>query len=150
MINDIILKGSNMEKNTVVKVVLVSLLASGFCYAKDLETPSMIYKNHCANCHGVKADGVPKLKEQSGMSAEEAARHGTSSQEKASIYGPPLNRLSKDEMIAKLADLRNKDFDTKSHNSVMKKNITKIEEREGKITDEKMANFITKTFGTAK
>lgn len=150
MINEIMLKESKMEKRTYVKVALVSLLVAGYCHAKDLEVASMIYKNHCANCHGLKANGVPKLKDQSGLSAKEAAKHGTASQEKADIYGPPLNHMSKDEMIAKLVDLRNKDFDSKSHNSVMKKNITKIEEREGKITDEKMANYITQTFGKSK
>ncbi|MFY9142290.1 c-type cytochrome [Sulfuricurvum sp.] len=126
---------------------LASLLMSSFCSAKVLETPSMIYKNRCANCHGLKANGVPKLKEQPGTSVEEAASHGMASQEKGNIYGPPLNRMSEEELVAKLKDLRNKDFDSKSAHSVMQKNLKKVEEREGKITDEKMAEYIVTTFG---
>jgi len=138
-----------MKASGLLVFGLASLLVSGYCSAKDLEAPSMIYKNNCANCHGVKADGVPKLKEQAGMTAKQAKGHGTASQEKANIYGPPLNHLSKEQFVLKMKDLRNKDFDSKSHNSVMKKNITKIEEREGKITDEKMAHYISTTFGPA-
>ena len=106
-----------------------------------------IYKARCANCHGVKANGVPKLKEQSETNAEEAAAKGISSQEMANIYGPPLSNMSKDDLINKLKDLRNKDFDSKSSHSVMQKNLKHIEEREGKVSDEKMAEYIYTTFG---
>lgn len=136
-----------MKKRGLFVVGLASLLMSSFCSAKTLETPSMIYKNRCANCHGVKADGVPKLKEQPGTSVSEAAAQGTASQEKADIYGPPLTTLSKEELVAKLKDLRNKDFDSKSSHSVMQKNLKKVEEREGKFSDEKMADYIVTTFG---
>ncbi len=137
-----------MKTRDLLTVGIASLLLSSFCSAKTLETPSMIYKNRCANCHGLKANGVPKLKEQSGTSVEEAAAQGMASQEKADIYGPPLNALSKEELVAKLKDLRNKDFDSKSAHSVMQKNLKKVEEREGKISDEKMADYIFTTFGS--
>jgi hypothetical protein len=137
-----------MKKRGLFVVGLASLLMSSFCSAKTLETPSMIYKNRCANCHGLKANGVPKLKEQPGTSVSEAAAQGTASQEKADIYGPPLTTLSKEELVAKLKDLRNKDFDSKSAHSVMQNNLKKVEEREGKFSDEKMAEYIFTTFGS--
>jgi len=137
-----------MKTRDLVVVGLASLLMSSFCNAKTIETPSMIYKHRCANCHGIKANGVPKLKEQSGTSVEEAAATGAASQEKNNIYGPPLNTLSEEELVAKLKDLRNKDFDSKSAHSVMQKNLKKVEEREGKFSDEKMANYIFTTFGS--
>jgi cytochrome c553 len=136
-----------MKTRGLFVIGLTSLLMSSFCSAKTLETPSMIYKNRCANCHGIKANGVPKLKEQPGTSVEEAAANGMASQEKGDIYGPPLNTMSQEELVAKLKDLRNKDFDSKSSHSVMQKNLKKVEEREGKITDEKMADYIVTTFG---
>lgn len=126
---------------------LASLMMTGYCSAKSIEAPAMTYKHRCANCHGVKANGVPKLKEQPGVSPEQAAAGGTSSQEKGNIYGPPLNTMSKEDLLIKLKDLRNKDFDSKSYHSVMQKNLKKIEEREGKIADEKMAEYISATFG---
>jgi len=136
-----------MKKRGLFVIGLASLLMSGFCSAKTIETPSMIYKNRCANCHGIKANGVPKLKEQPGTSVEEAAAHGMASQEKGDIYGPPLNTLTQEELVMKLKDLRNKDFDSKSSHSVMQKNLKKVEEREGKFSDEKMAEYISTTFG---
>lgn len=136
-----------MKTRGLLMIGLASLMMSSYCSAKILETPSMIYKNRCANCHGMKANGVPKLKEQPGITAEQAAALGAASQDKGDIYGPPLNTLSKDELVQKLKDLRNKDFDSKSYHSVMRKNLKKVEEREGKITDEKMAEYIFTTFG---
>ena len=74
--------------------------------------------------------------------------HSAASQEKSNIYGPPLNTYSKDELYHKLMDLRSKDFDSNSYHSVMRKNLKVIEEREGKISDEKMAEYIFTTFGS--
>lgn len=136
-----------MKTRGLLMIGLASLMMSSYCSAKILETPSMIYKNRCANCHGMKANGVPKLKEQPGITAEQAAALGVASQDKGDIYGLPLNTLSKDELVEKLKDLRNKDFDSKSYHSVMRKNLKKVEEREGEITDEKMAEYIFTTFG---
>jgi cytochrome c553 len=140
-------KELNMKTRELIAIGLTSLLMSSYCSAKILETPSMIYKNRCANCHGAKANGIPKLTEQPGVTAQQAAALGVASQEKGDIYGPPLNTMSKEDIVSKLKDLRNKDFDSKSAHSVMQKNLKKVEEREGKITDEKMAQYITTTFG---
>jgi len=138
-----------MKTGGFLMIGLASLLMSSFCAAKTTEKVSDIYKTRCANCHGVKANGVPKLKEQPGTSATEAAAQGMASQEKANIYGPPLSTMSKEDLVYKLKDLRNKDFDSKSIHSVMQKNLKHIEEREGKISDEKMAEYIYTTFGSS-
>lgn len=136
-----------MKTRGLLVLALASLLMSNFCAAKTTNKMGDIYKDRCSNCHGIKANGVPKLKEQSGVSVEEAAAHGMASQEKGNIYGPPLNVYTKDEIYKKLLDLRSKDFDSASYHSIMQKNLKKIEEREGKISDEKMAEYISTTFG---
>lgn len=136
-----------MKTRGLLMIGLASLLMSNFCAAKTTNKMGDIYKNRCANCHGVKANGVPKLKEQPGVTAEEAAAQGEASQEKGNIYGPPLNAYTRDEIYHKLMDLRSKDFDSESYHSVMQKNLKKIEEREGKISDDKMADYIYTTFG---
>lgn len=134
----------------LVLIGVVSVALSGSVFAKMVDKSAKIYKERCSNCHGITANGVPKLSEQPGMNAEQANAGGTASQEKGNIYGPPLNVYSKEDLVQKLTDLRNKDFDTSSYHSVMKKNLKKIEEREGKISDEKMAEYIVKNFGTSK
>ena len=136
-----------MKTRGLFIIGLASLLMSNVCAAKTIQKTDEIYKARCANCHGIKADGVPKLKEQQGTSAGEAAAQGIASQEKINIYGPPLNVYNKDELYRKLIDLRSKDFDSTSYHSVMRKNLKLIEDREGKISDEKMAEYIVKTFG---
>lgn len=136
-----------MTARGLVFVGLASLLMSNVCYAKTAKTMGDIFKARCANCHGVKANGIPKLKEQPGVSAEEAPGEGAASQEKANIYGPPLNAMSREDLLSKLKDLRNKDYDSQSYHSVMQKNLKKVEEREGKISDEKMADYIYTSFG---
>jgi len=138
-----------MKTRGLLVIGIASLLMSNFCFAKTTENMGEVYKARCANCHGVKANGVPKLKEQSGTTAEEAAAKGMASQEKVNIYGPPLSTMSKEDLVTKLKDLRNKDFDSKSVHSVMQKNLKHVEEREGKISDEKMADYISTTFGSS-
>ena len=137
-----------MKTRGLLVIGIASLLMSNFCYAKTTQNMGDVYKARCANCHGVKANGVPKLKEQSGTSVEEAASKGVASQEKVNIYGPPLSTMSKEDLVNKLKDLRNKDFDSKSAHSVMQKNLKHVEEREGKISDEKMADYIYTTFSS--
>ena len=137
-----------MKTRSLLMIALASLLVSNVYGAnKTLNKMGNIYKERCANCHGVQANGVPKLKEQSGTSVEEAAAQGMASQEKNNIYGPPLNVYTKEELYHKLMDLRSKDFDSNSYHSVMRKNLKHIEEREGKLSDEKMAEYIFTTFG---
>lgn len=136
-----------MKTRNLLAIGLVSLLMGSYCGAKDWESPSMIYKNNCANCHGERADGVPKLKGQPGITAKQAAALGVASQGKADICGVALNAFGEEELVYKLRDIRNKDFDGKSYHAVMNRNMKKIEEREGRITDKKMAKYIFTTFG---
>lgn len=135
-----------MKTRALLAAGAAAMMLTGFSVASASDMAE-IYKNRCANCHGVKADGVPKLKEQHGMASEAAATHGVASQEKADIYGPPLNALSIEELVMKLKDLRNKDFDSASYHSVMQENLETIEEREGGVSDQKMAEYIHNTFG---
>ena len=137
-----------MKVQELIMVAAVSLLIPNVCVAKTPQKMSEIYQARCANCHGIKADGVPKLKEQSEMSVAQAAAQGVASQEKINIFGPPLNTIAKEELTQKLKNLRNKDFDNQSYHSEMRKNLKKIEEREGKISDEEMANYISSLAGT--
>jgi len=136
-----------MKTNGLLMIGLVSLLVSSFCAAQTAEEMGSIYSERCANCHGVTANGVPKLKEKPGVKVEEADAQGVASQEKTNIYGPALNTLSKEDIAAKLMDLRSKDFESQSYHSVMKGNLKTIETREGKISDEAMAEYIYNTFG---
>lgn len=136
-----------MKTREFLVIGFISLLISSYCSAKDLETSSMIYKNNCASCHGMKADGVKKLKGQSGITAKQRAALDVASKGQAYACGVPLNTLSEEELVRKLQDIRNKNFDGKSYHAVMNRNLKKSEEREGKITDEKMAKYIYTTFG---
>lgn len=139
-----------MKTHGLVFMGLVSLAMSGFLYGESEGKCASVYQNRCANCHGIAANGVPKLKEQHGMTAQDAAAQGASSQEKGNIYGPPLNMYSKEELVNKLIGLRNKDFDNSTYHSEMRKNLKMIEAREGKISDERMADYIHRTFGSLK
>ncbi|MBU1643248.1 hypothetical protein KKE54_07790 [bacterium] len=138
-----------MKTSDLSMTALLFMLLAPLCFAQTVSDMGSIYTDRCANCHGVTANGVPKIEEQPGVKAEEADANGMASQEKTNIYGPALNKLSKDEIVAKLMDLRSKGFDTESYHSVMKNNLKTIEVREGKISDEKMAEYIYSTFGAA-
>lgn len=136
-----------MKTRSLLVIGLVSMLMSSYSSAKDWESPSMIYKNNCASCHGDKADGVKKLKGHSGLTTKQKAALDVASQGQAYVCGVALNTLTQEELVRKLQDIRNKNFDGKSYHAVMNRNMKKVEEREGKITDEKMANYIYTTFG---
>lgn len=136
-----------MKTRELLVIGFASLLLSSYCSAKELETPSMIYKNNCAACHGEKADGVKKLKGLSGITKKQRAALDVASQGQAYVCGVPLDTLSEKELVRKLKDIRQKNFDGKSYHAVMNRNLKKVEEREGQITDEKMANYIYTTFG---
>ena len=138
-----------MKMGRFLMIGLASLATVGVCNAASMSDMGELYKTRCSNCHGIKADGVPKIKEQEGVNPETANASGMASQKKLDIYGPPLKSLSKQELVSKLKDLRNKDFDSMSaaHHSVMRDNLQKVEERDGKIDDEAMAEYIYKTFG---
>lgn len=125
----------------------LGILAASSLYAQSPAHMGKIYESRCANCHGAKADGVPKLEEMPGVSAETADAHGMASQEKANIYGPPLNRLSEESLQRKLMDFRSKGFESDSYHSVMRTNLKTIENREGDVDDAAMAAYIYNTFG---
>jgi hypothetical protein len=137
-----------MKKNGFLMIGLVSLVLPNICMAQGTSKVADIYAERCANCHGVKAEGVPKLKEKPGVSVTVADGQGMASEEKINIFGPPLNHLSKETLAAKLLDLRNKGFESASYHSVMVQNLKTIEKREGKISDDKMAEYISNTFGS--
>ena len=136
-----------MRANAILMIGLMSLAVSDICSAQMTKNMGDIYENRCANCHGVAAHGVPKIEEQHGILADKADEYGVASEEKVNIYGPPLRYYTRDELVHKLQDLRNEDFDTESFHSVMRENLKNIEAREGKISDEKMAEYIYNTFG---
>ncbi|MDD2790419.1 MAG: hypothetical protein PHU40_07115 [Sulfurimonas sp.] len=138
-----------MKKSTLLVIGLASLVVSNLQASTAKKDIGAIFESRCANCHGATADGVPKIKEKAGVVSEKASATGVSSQEKANIYGPPLNNLSKEELVSQLLNLRNQDFDANSPHSVMRKNLEKIEKREGKVSDEEMAEYISTTFGPA-
>jgi len=136
-----------MKTSKLLIAGLISLAVSNICSAEMVDVMGEIYDSRCANCHGVSAHGVPKLEEQHGVKADKADNQGIASEEKIDIYGPPLRYFSIDELIHKLKDLRNQDFDAESSHSVMRENLKKIEAREGRISDKKMAQYIYNSFG---
>jgi hypothetical protein len=137
-----------MKKSKYLMIGLASLILPNICMAQTAASVADVYASRCANCHGVKAEGVPKLKEKPGVSVAVADGQGMASEEKTNIFGPPLNQLSTETLAAKLLDLRNKGFDSSSYHSVMVQNLNTIEKREGKISDEQMAEYINDTFGS--
>ncbi|MDX1295586.1 MAG: hypothetical protein R3302_04930, partial [Sulfurimonadaceae bacterium] len=82
-----------------------------------------------------------------GVSASTADAQGMASEEQVNIHGPALKYFSQEELHQKMIDLRDKGFDAQSYHSVMRQNLKTIEAREGMISDEKMAEYITTTFG---
>ena len=136
-----------MSMNKLFTIGFASLAAAAFCAASSSADMGDIYKNRCANCHGIQANGVPKLSERSGVTPAEANTEGIASQQKLNIYGPPLNTLSKSELAAKIRDFKSRHFDSESFDSEMRTNMKKIEAREGEIDAEKMAEYIVKSFG---
>lgn len=134
-----------MKKSRLLMAGLASLIVTSFCAADT--SMADIYKHRCANCHGTSANGVPKLEPKPGVTPNTANAQGMASEAQANIYGPPLNHLSKEEILHKLKDFRNKGFDAESYHSVMRENLKTIEAREGKVADEEMAEYISTTFG---
>jgi cytochrome c5 len=141
------MKESVMKKSRMLMIGLVSVTVSSLGFAQTVEDMGEIYKNRCANCHGVTANGVPKIDEMAGVKPGEADASGVASQEKTDIHGPALNTMSQEELLSKLMDFRSKGFETDTYHSVMRYNLKTIEAREGKVYDEKMAEYIYTTYG---
>lgn len=136
-----------MKRRTQFMVTLASVMVSTLCVAQASESMGDIYKNRCAKCHGMKADGVSMMKEMPGVTAGDADAKGMASQEQPNIHGPALNMLSQEELQRKLMDFRSKGFDAGSYHSVMRSNLKTIEKREGDVDDAAMAAYIYNTFG---
>lgn len=136
-----------MQRNKFVMACFVSMLGSTLWASPASPSVADEYQNRCANCHGVKADGVSKLKPSEQMEAKKMPGAGVISDKDTDIYGSPLNHLSQEDLLAKLQNLRNEDYDADSAHSVMRENLKKIEKRDGKVSDEKMAEYIYTTFG---
>ena len=136
-----------MKSGRFLTIGLASLAAAAICAASSSANMGEIYKTRCANCHGIKADGVPKLSERHGVTPSEANSDGIASQAKMNIYGPPLNTLSQNELASKIRDFKSGHFDSDSLGSEMRENMKKIEAREGSVDPDKMAEYITKSFG---
>jgi len=135
-----------MKRSIRMMSVLAVLAASSLCAASSAGMGE-IYQNRCANCHGMKADGVSMMHEMPGTRSDEAAEKGMASQEHANIHGPALNHMSQDELHKKLMDFRSKGFESDSYHSVMRTNLKTIENREGEVNDAAMAAYIYNTFG---
>lgn len=133
-----------MKQTKVILIGVAVSLSSMLWASADV---GVVYADRCANCHGVKANGVPKVKEQAGHAAMQANAQGVASQKAANIFGPPLNHLSQEKLLDKLHNLRNTDFDAHNFDSAMRENLKTIERQEGKITDAQMAEYIYNTFG---
>ncbi|WP_300362262.1 c-type cytochrome [Hydrogenimonas sp.] len=136
-----------MKKIGLLAIALVTAGTMTLGASTHVKDAASVYKNRCANCHGDKANGVPKITPAPGVDPREADAKGIVSEESANVYGPPLNGLSKEELLKKLDEIRNGDFDSESTHAAMRKNLEEIEKREGKISDEAMAEYIYNTFG---
>lgn len=136
-----------MKRRNWLMLTLASMMASGLCVAQASESMGEIYKNRCAKCHGMKADGVSMMKEMPGVKAGEAGAHGMASQEQADIHGPALNMMSQEALQQKLMDFQSKGFESSSYHSVMRANLKTIEKREGDVDAGAMAAYIYNTFG---
>ena len=133
-----------MRKNVVVTVCL-TMVASTTLWATPVAD---IYKHRCANCHGDQANGVSKLTpKQEKLKVEEMAGAGVASSPDVNTNGIPLNHLSQEDLLEKLKNLRKEEDGVSTKHSVMRQNLKMIEAREGKMSDEEMAEYIYTTFG---
>jgi mono/diheme cytochrome c family protein len=128
------------------KMIFCASLASVLALSVGAANIAKIYQKRCANCHGIEANGVPKAKPLPGVNPNEAKSVGVISEGASNIYGPPLNHLSAEEIAAKLKEIRSKGFETEAHHEAMSYNLQEIEKREGKISDEAMAEYIYSHF----
>lgn len=151
-----------MRKNKIVMACFVSVVSSTLWAAPSAPskpstpstpaTPSMttVYEKRCANCHGDTANGVSKLQDKKDIAVKDMAGAGVASGKENNIHGSPLNHLSEEELVKKLQNFRNEDFNANSPTSAMRENLKRIEKRDGVISDEKLAEYIYNTFGPGK
>lgn len=139
-----------MKISKFVMLCAVSMVGSTLWASSPTPDVADVYKKRCANCHGIKADGVPKVEPKKQMAVEKMPGAGMVSDVAVNMYGSPLKHLTQEELVEKLKDFRNKSFDANSPESVMRDNLKKIEERDGHISDADMAAYIVNTFGAAE
>jgi len=109
------------------KNVLALILTAGI--AATLNAASIksgnVYTKNCALCHGARAEGNSKVPD-----------------------APALNRLSKEELVTKLSDIKGQGFDN-AHER-MEKNVKIIELRGMKYDAHDMAEYIYSRFNKDK
>lgn len=103
------------------------LLAAGMLSAVNADAikSGTIYTKNCALCHGARAQGNPNIPE-----------------------APALNRLSKEEIVTKLSDIKGQGFD--NAHAQMEKNAKIIELRGMKYDVHDMADYIYTRFNKEK
>ncbi len=140
-----------MKKSKLLTMCLVAVTGTMLWAAPSVSHEEGIYKNDCAQCHGAKAEGVVLDRSKNKKVVKKVKGVGTYIINKANHYGPALNNMSQKEISEKLTSFRKKsDFMTHPYHSVMRENLKNIETKEGKISDDKMAAYIQKTFSAAK
>lgn len=135
-----------MYKKLIV-TCFASAVGSSLLMASPSQNMADIYQARCANCHGDEANGVSKIKAKELGDLKDAAGKGVSLDKSENYFGSPLNTLSQEELLTKLQDLRKHESEADAPHSVMRKNLTEIEKRDGKVSDEEMAKYIYETFG---
>lgn len=87
----------------------------------DAMKSGAVYTKNCAMCHGARAQGNPDVPD-----------------------APALNRLSKEELVMKLSDIKGQGFD--NAHARMEKNAKIIELRGMKYDPHDMADYIVSRF----
>jgi len=131
----------------LISACFASVVGSSFLTASPNLSMADIYKTRCANCHGDEANGVSKIKAKELGSLKDAAGKGVSLDKSENYFGSPLNTLSQEELLTKLQDLRKHESEADAPHSIMRKNLTEIEKRDGEVSDHDMAEYIYETFG---
>lgn len=110
------------QKNSIVLLLVAGLAAS---LNAGSMTSGTVYTKMCSACHGLQGQGNPNVPD-----------------------APALNKLSKDDLVMKLSDIKGKGFDN-AHER-MEKNQKIIELRGMKYNVHEMAEYIHCHFNKEK
>lgn len=110
------------SKNILTLILTAGMVAS--LNAASIKSGT-VYTKNCALCHGARAEGNPTVPD-----------------------APALNRLSKEELVTKLSDIKGQGFDN-AHER-MEKNVRIIELRGMKYDSHDMAEYIYTRFNKDK
>ncbi len=104
------------------KVIIAALAVTGmFSMASAMSnTNYQIYKHSCANCHGDQAQGIVEKK------------------------APPLNTMSREDLVVKLSALKGTDYE--NHSKTMESNQRVLEKKGMQYDVMKMATYIYYAF----